>query len=154
MFDKNNNSCGDKLVITLNSEGFQTDSYMVVGLSKITPEEGLIWRTHDTFTMREYENFAEEYGANHISELGYIPFRYNMGFMLRRKDFKLQGKMLWFFWQKCVKPTLDKFLQEKLDDVHFELTLEDLGSPIGFNDDRKYNDKDDIIQLDDSPFIQ
>ncbi|MHA1337088.1 MAG: hypothetical protein ACTSPW_15340 [Promethearchaeota archaeon] len=152
MFDKNNNSCGDKLVITLNSEGFQTDSYMVVGLSKITPEEGLIWRTHDTFTMREYESFAEEYGANHISELGYIPFRYNMGFMLRRKDFKLQGKVLWFFWQKCVKPTLENHLKNEYKVKIFILTLNDLGSTIGFNEKDLY--EKEIIPLDNTPFIK
>ncbi|MHA1335981.1 MAG: hypothetical protein ACTSPW_09535, partial [Promethearchaeota archaeon] len=141
--------CGDKLVAALNSEGFQTDSYMVVGLSKRTPEEGLIWRMHDTFTMRDYESFAKEYRANYINELGNILLRHNMGLLMRAKDFELQGKVLWFCWQKCVKPTLEEYFKSLKQKI--ELTLHDLESPIDFNTDDAY--ESEIIDLQKSPFI-
>ncbi|MHA1252088.1 MAG: hypothetical protein ACTSRP_19030 [Candidatus Helarchaeota archaeon] len=142
------------LVLALNRAGFQTGVYMSTGLAKTTENKELLWRSHGKFNMEKYDKYAEEYRANLISELGNVMFRHNMGLEVLPLKYELHRKMLWFCWQKCVKPTLDTFLQKKLDDVLFELTLDDLGSTIEFNNDKKYNEKDDIISLDASPFNQ
>ncbi|MHA1281144.1 MAG: hypothetical protein ACTSQP_01460 [Promethearchaeota archaeon] len=142
--------CGKDLVLALNRAGFQTGKYMQVGLAKHTENDDLIWLTHKNFKMNDYNNYAKEYRTNLIDELGSVLLRHNMGLSAMPRNFELQGKMLWFFWQKCVKPTLDEFLQEKLGDKDFKVNLYNLGSPIEFNTNNAY--EKEIIPLDDTPF--
>ncbi|MHA1282478.1 MAG: hypothetical protein ACTSQP_08195 [Promethearchaeota archaeon] len=140
---------GKYLIAAFNALGMKDDTYMNVGSESVKSDLKLIWKKKGYENMMEkYRKYGEELDKNMITEIGHPIWKHNMHINVLREDFHRQGKMLWFCWQKCVKPTLEEYFKSLKQKI--ELTLHDLGSPIDFNTDDAY--EGDIIGLQKSPF--
>jgi len=124
---------------------------MNVGSESVKSHLNLIWKEKGYENMlKKCWEYGKELEKNIITEIGHPIWKHNMHINVLREDFHRQGKMFWFCWQKCVKPTLEYYFKNELK-LKIELELFKLGSPIDFNTADAY--ERELIGLQQGPFI-